>query len=106
MTLGRRHKEGRALILQVTKSCQWRHRIATTLKDSFTFDPERRISQNDQKRREKAQITPVLIVPSSWLKLISRRRRRNVLFKVGESQKVRRRVTQPELTDLLLISEN
>src|SRR6185295_9808237 len=31
------HFEGCDFLLQVTKSCQWRHRIATTLKDSFTF---------------------------------------------------------------------
>ena len=36
-SLGGRHFEGRDLILQVTKSCQCRNRIATSLKDSFTF---------------------------------------------------------------------
>jgi hypothetical protein len=35
--IGRRHLEGRALILQVTKCCQWRHKFAITLKDLFTF---------------------------------------------------------------------
>jgi hypothetical protein len=36
-TTGRCCLEGRDLILQVTKSCQCRHKIATSLKDSFTF---------------------------------------------------------------------
>ena len=55
--LGRCHLEGRALILQVTNFCQCRHRIATTLKDSFTFGVS--------KEMQESQITSVLFVASS-----------------------------------------
>jgi hypothetical protein len=35
--LGGDHLEGRDLILQVTKTCQRRHKFVIILKESFTF---------------------------------------------------------------------
>jgi hypothetical protein len=51
--LGGRHFEGRDLILQVTKFCQCRHRIATSLKDSFTFKLAKRRNQAREADRTK-----------------------------------------------------
>ena len=49
--------EGRDLILQVTKSCQCRHRIATSLKDSFTFGAREADEPNSQSNHPAREAT-------------------------------------------------
>ena len=49
--------EGRDLILQVTKCCQCRHRIATSLKDSFTFGAREADEPNLQSNNPAREAT-------------------------------------------------